>query len=379
MAIKQIKIGNTIHDIQTTISNVEGLQAALDDKDVFFVDATPEGEFVDGIKLISVNKTFDDLVQAYVDEKIIYCRIIDTDILNLPLVGFGDEMALFGFSIGTTSIVATIFPTGEAALQNIDHDLSLFGVSASVEELNKLDGVTATTTELNYIDGVTSNIQTQLNGKVPTSRTINGKALSSNITLSASDIGAISTIKAAAGSNINTVGTPTVTASTSGTTTTFTFNNLKGATGAQGPKGDTGATGPQGPTGPKGDPGVNATTTAAATQSAAGLMSAADKKKLDGIATGANAYTLPNATTSVLGGVKIGSNITVSSGTISLSKTNVTSALGYTPPQQDTTYSLATATANGLMSKDFYLALTAAEVDEILIAADLKVVVTENN
>lgn len=42
-------------------------------------------------------------------------------------------------------------------------------------------------------------------------------------------------------------------------------------------------------------------------------------------------YTLPTATSSVLGGVKIGSNITVSSGTISLSKANVTSALGYTP------------------------------------------------
>lgn len=44
-------------------------------------------------------------------------------------------------------------------------------------------------------------------------------------------------------------------------------------------------------------------------------------------------YTLPNATSSTLGGVKIGSNITVSSGTISLSKSNVTSALGYTPLQ----------------------------------------------
>lgn len=42
-------------------------------------------------------------------------------------------------------------------------------------------------------------------------------------------------------------------------------------------------------------------------------------------------YSLPTATSSVLGGVKIGSNITVSSGTISLSKANVTSALGYTP------------------------------------------------
>lgn len=42
-------------------------------------------------------------------------------------------------------------------------------------------------------------------------------------------------------------------------------------------------------------------------------------------------YSLPTATSSVLGGVKIGSNITLSSGTISLSKANVTSALGYTP------------------------------------------------
>ena len=35
MAIKQIKIGNTIHDIQTTIPNVDGLQDALNEKDIF--------------------------------------------------------------------------------------------------------------------------------------------------------------------------------------------------------------------------------------------------------------------------------------------------------------------------------------------------------
>lgn len=44
-----------------------------------------------------------------------------------------------------------------------------------------------------------------------------------------------------------------------------------------------------------------------------------------------SAYTLPNATSSTLGGVKVGSNISVSSGTISVTKSNVTSALGYTP------------------------------------------------
>lgn len=42
-------------------------------------------------------------------------------------------------------------------------------------------------------------------------------------------------------------------------------------------------------------------------------------------------YSLPTATVSVLGGVKIGSNISVSSGTISLTSANVTSALGFTP------------------------------------------------
>lgn len=73
-----------------------------------------------------------------------------------------------------------------------------------------------------------------------------------------------------------------------------------------------------------------------ATQSAAGFMSAADKKKLDGIAEGANKYALPTATSSVLGGVKTGANITNSSGTISLTKANVTTALGYTPPTSNT-------------------------------------------
>ena len=68
-----------------------------------------------------------------------------------------------------------------------------------------------------------------------------------------------------------------------------------------------------------------------ATTSANGFMSSTDKTKLDGIATGANNYTLPTATSSVLGGVKTGSNITNSSGTISVTKDNVINALGYTP------------------------------------------------
>lgn len=57
----------------------------------------------------------------------------------------------------------------------------------------------------------------------------------------------------------------------------------------------------------------------------------AEKSKLAGIAEHANNYALPTATSSVIGGVKIGSNITNSSGVISLSSNNVVSALGYTP------------------------------------------------
>lgn len=59
--------------------------------------------------------------------------------------------------------------------------------------------------------------------------------------------------------------------------------SIKGATGATGAKGATGAQGAKGDKGDKGDPGTNATTTAVATQTANGLMSAADKKKLDEI------------------------------------------------------------------------------------------------
>ena len=80
------------------------------------------------------------------------------------------------------------------------------------------------------------------------------------------------------------------------------------------------------------------TTYGAATTSSAGLMSAADKAKLNGIANNANNYSLPAATTSVMGGVKVGSNLTISSGTISLTKANVVAALGYTPPTTNTTY-----------------------------------------
>ncbi|MFK4566441.1 collagen-like protein [Enterococcus sp. UD-01] len=59
-------------------------------------------------------------------------------------------------------------------------------------------------------------------------------------------------------------------------------------------KGEQGEPGPAGPEGPAGPAGVNATTTAPATSTTAGLMSAADKTKLD---------TLPTITFNKVGSV----------------------------------------------------------------------------
>lgn len=57
-----------------------------------------------------------------------------------------------------------------------------------------------------------------------------------------------------------------------------------------------------------------------------------EKNKLAAIEAEANKYVLPAATASALGGVKIGSNITLANGgTVSITKNNVTSALGVDP------------------------------------------------
>ena len=75
-----------------------------------------------------------------------------------------------------------------------------------------------------------------------------------------------------------------------------------------------------------------------ATSSYSGLMSKEDKVKLDGIAVGANNYTLPTATKTALGGVKIGNNLSVTSdGTLSAI---------------DTKYNNASTSEAGLMSKE---------------------------
>ena len=90
------------------------------------------------------------------------------------------------------------------------------------------------------------------------------------------------------------------------------------------------------------------TTYGDATQSAHGLMTAADKTKLDGIATGANKYVHPSYTAKSAGLYKVTVDASghVSAAT-AVAKADIT-ALGI--PSTNTTYSAATQSANGLMS-----------------------------
>lgn len=92
------------------------------------------------------------------------------------------------------------------------------------------------------------------------------------------------------------------------------------------------------------------TTYGDATQSAHGLMTAADKKKLDGVAAGANNYVHPSyaAKDSGLYKVTVDASGHVSAAT-AVVKADIT-ALGI--PATNTTYSKSTTSADGLMSKE---------------------------
>jgi hypothetical protein len=90
------------------------------------------------------------------------------------------------------------------------------------------------------------------------------------------------------------------------------------------------------------------TTYEEATTSTAGLMSSADKTKLNGIEAGANKYTHPSYTSKASGLYKITVDATGHvSAAAAVEKSDIT-ALGI--PGQDTTYQKATQSTDGLMS-----------------------------
>lgn len=85
-----------------------------------------------------------------------------------------------------------------------------------------------------------------------------------------------------------------------------------------------------------------------ATTSANGLMSSTDKSKLDGVQANANNYSLPQAGYNSLGGVKSGSNVSDNTG---YTPAPIIAGIPYYK-DTNTTYSNATSSANGLMSKE---------------------------
>ena len=105
------------------------------------------------------------------------------------------------------------------------------------------------------------------------------------------------------------------------------------------------------------------TTYGVATQTVAGIMSTNDKKKLDGIETGATKYVHPtyNAYASGMYKFEVDGEGHIISAT-SIVKDDIT---GLGIPAQDTTYSLATTTTSGLMSPE-----DKTKLDEISYATD---------
>ena len=236
---------------------------------------------------------------------------------------------------------------------SVENALTQYGVTATASELNVLDGVTISTKELNYLKGVNSGIQSQLDGKLASSGTaskatsdangnniantyatktalndgLNGKSdkththslatTSTDGFMSSSDKSKLTGI--AAGANKYTH--PSYTTKSNGfyKVTVDSLGHVSGTSNVT--KSDITALGIP----------AQDTTYVAATQSANGLMSASDKKKIDSVESGANKYILPPALPGLLGGVKVGNNITLKEGEISIDFDDVVNALGWIP------------------------------------------------
>ena len=102
-----------------------------------------------------------------------------------------------------------------------------------------------------------------------------------------------------------------------------------------------------------------------------GFMRSSDKAKLDGIADGANNYSLPLATNSTRGGIQVGYAANGRNYPVQLSGEKAYVNVPWT--DTNTTYGLATSTNNGLMNAsdkaklDSITTITDAELKIILV------------
>ena len=170
------------------ISNIDGLQSALDGKatsshnhDGVYYTETEIDTLLEGKANASHTHTIANItnLQSTLDGKAAASHGTHVSYSTTAPVMDGSA------SVGTASTVARSdhkhpTDTSRAAQTSLDshtgnksnpHGVTLaqLGITATAAELNALDGITATVTELNYVDGVTSNIQTQLNAKAASS------------------------------------------------------------------------------------------------------------------------------------------------------------------------------------------------------------------
>ena len=97
--------------------------------------------------------------------------------------------------IGLKNLSSYNQPTSVASMKDVATKQDTINLTTNRALISNSSGKVAVSNvdarELGYLSGVTDNVQIQLDNKVPSTRTINNKSLSSNITLTASDVDAI--------------------------------------------------------------------------------------------------------------------------------------------------------------------------------------------
>ena len=153
-----------------SISQISGLQTELDSK-------------LESVSLADLGVTATAAELNQLDGIDLDKYALKTEIPTIPSLSGGAATTPGQYVSGVTVTGHTVIVT-KANLPSTS--LSSLGITATAAEINKLDGLTATTIELNYIDGVTSNIQTQLNGKAASSHTHTSSQVSGLATVATS-------------------------------------------------------------------------------------------------------------------------------------------------------------------------------------------------
>ena len=271
---------------------------------------------------------------------------------------------------------------GIAAGATAVSDTTVSGWGYKKTDTNTWRGIQDNLTSTSTTDSLSANQGKILNDKfgsyVPTSRTVNGKGLSANISLSASDVGAATSNHTHSYNDLS--NKPTIPTNTNqltngaGFITGITKAMVTNALGYTPPTSDTNTwiafkgatTSADGTAGYAPAPSAGAanrylrsdgtwsvppdnnTTYGTATTSANGLMSSTDKSKLDGIASGANKYSHPTYTAKSSGLYKVTVDGTGHvSGTTAVTKADIT-ALGIPGTDTNTTYGTGTSSTSGL-------------------------------